>query len=405
VPELDDVQNDDLINAVFADVRQEVAGYIRPAGAAAAVATVRRRRRNRTIAGAALAVALIAGPAIGLAWAQNRPDGPPDVADPTPSVSASEPAPPSPSTGPSGSPSSTASDTNIPLSQLRNSTLSVPAWPGPIDQTCPSGQLKFTDGKYTRTGEDGIQIRLAGDPAYVDVNGDGRNETVIRVDCHLQGILTQVVAYSRSPDGKISLFGKVVTSYTEGSDVKLVWKIEAGGPTTVRIDVGDYSPCCGIAADYPQHQWRTYGWDGQRFRQTGGPTSFPPNPKKADLGVAATPLAMTAQGGGWSGRLTMTVSNKGPGTGVYPTIDLSFPGAVTLAGPDVGKCRLSSNTTAVCTLGPIAPNSSAQVRLDVTAATDLRGNKVNLLITSRNKDGGEYNDDNGRNNLVDIAIT
>ncbi len=402
----DDLPNDDLMTSLFADVREETAGFIRPAGAAAAVATVRRRRRNQKIAGGVLALALVVGPVIGIAWANNRPDGTPDVADPTPSVSASASpsAPASPSAGPSGSVSPSILDPGIPANQLRNMTLTVPQWPGSLDESCPSGAVKFTGGKSARPPT-GVELRFAGDPVYVDVNADGRNETVIRVDCPLQGLFTQVLAFSRNADGKVTTRGKVVGTHVEGADVKKVWKIEAGGTTSVRVDVGDYSPCCGVSADYPQHQWRTYGWDGQRFHQTGGPTSFPSNPKKADLGVSAGPLRMSAQGAAWSGRLTLTVVNKGPGTGVSPDVSLNFPAPVTLAGPDAGRCRkVDDGTNWSCGLNPIAPNASAQVRLDVTSATDVRGQTVDVILSNQDADRNEYPDDAGGNNTATVVI-
>lgn len=405
MPELDDVQNDDLMNAVFADVRQEVAGYIRPAGAAAAVATVRRRRRNRTIAGAALAVALIAGPAIGLAWAQNRPDGTPDVADPTPSVSVSESAPASPSAGPSGSGSPGVIDPGIPMSQLKNSTLTVPQWPGSINQGCPSGPLKFSDGK---TGAD-VQVRLAGDPVYTDVNADGRNETVIRVDCALQGLFTQVLAFSRDAGGKISTRAKVVVTHVEGSDVQKVWAIEPGGPGAVRVDVGDVSPCCGTPPDLPQHQWRVYGWDGQKFHQTGGPTTFPVNPKTTDLAVSATPLrGVSTDGVTYVGSMSVTVTNRGPHAANRVELTFTFPVEVRLKSNQGGTCATESGPSSYfeCRFDKLASGASATYTFSVTMTGQQAGKPGTTVYVNNDATQGEsYPDVKPDNNRADIQIT
>lgn len=405
--ELDDLRDDDMMTALFADVREEAAGYIRPAGAAAAAVTVRRRHRNRTIAAAALAVALVVGPAIGIAWAQNRPDGPPEVADPTPSVSATGSPSQTPSAAPTASTGASLLDPGIPADQLRNATLSVPQWPGSVNDSCPNGQVKFTNGTSAkRAGPSGdVLLQLAGDPVYVDVDGDARLETVIRVECPLQGIFDQVVAYSRGADAKISTLGRVVASDVPGSDIGTIWKIEAGGTATVRVDVGDYHACCGVSGDYPQHQWRAYGWDGQRFKQTGGQTSFPPNPKKADLGVSAPAMQVSSAGGdSWTGTLTVTVTNMGPGTAVAPKVDLFFPVLVTLTGTDAETCVNNTGGRFRCVLRPIAPGASVQLRLTVTTAGDPHGGKISVGVVNSDANGNEYIDGNGRNDTVDVQI-
>ena len=409
MPELDDMQNDDLMNAVFADVRQEVAGYIRPAGAAAAVATVKRRRRNRTIAGAALAVALIAGPAIGLAWAQNRPDGSPDVADPTPSVSASESAPASPSAGPSGSGSPSVLDPGIPMSQLKNSTLTVPSWPGSVNEGCQSGPLKFTDGKNVRSGGSAVEVRLAGDPVYTDVNADGRNETVIRVDCTLQGLFTQVLAFSRSADGKVSLLGKVVGTHIEGSDVQKVWEIRADAPGRIRVEVGDVSPCCGTPAELPQHQWRVYGWDGQKFHQTGGQTTFPVNPKTTDLTVSSTPLhGVSTDGVTWVGSMVVTATNRGPHAANRLELTFSFPVEVKLKSNQGGTCATEQapSTHFACRFDKLASGASAQISFTVTWSGQQAGKPgTAVYVHNGSTEGESYPDVNQNNNKADVQIT
>jgi hypothetical protein len=125
-------REDKLMTALFADLRREVAPHVRPAGAAAAAVTVRRRRRTRAVAGAALAVALLVGPAIGLAWARDRSDAVPDVGTP---------------------PSATAASADLGTApDLNDSVLQVPAWPAGVDSSCPSGQLRFSGGRAMKDG-------------------------------------------------------------------------------------------------------------------------------------------------------------------------------------------------------------------------------------------------------------
>lgn len=403
--DLDDPHNDDLMTAVFADVRQEVAGYIRPAGAAAAAVTVKRRRRNRAIAAGALAVALIAGPVIGLAWANNRPDTAPDTAT-TPTVSASG----SPSAPPSASPSASASpsvlDPGIPGSQLRNMALTIPQWPGTVGQGCASGPLKFTDGKAAASASTSVLVQLSGDPVHVDIDGDARNESVIRVDCALQGIFTQVVAFSRDASGKTSTRGRVVATHVEGSDVQKVWKIEPGGPGGVRVDVGDFSPCCGVPADLPQHQWRVYGWDGQKFRQTSGLTKFPVNPKMTDLAPSAQPLiVVSTDGATWVGSLVATVHNKGPHAANRLDVTLGFPVPVTLAGADAARCAEPTDRSIffICRFDGLPAGGSRNLRFEVTAYGDPRGQTATVSTRHGTEEEG-YPDLNQDDNIASAQI-
>lgn len=399
MPDLDDdLFDDDLMTAVFADVRHEVAGYIRPAGAAAAAATVKRRRRNRTVAAGALAVALVVGPAIGLAWAQNGPDRTPEIAT-TPTVGGSDPSR-EPSVAPSA-PSSGILDPGIPAGQLRNMTLTVPQLPSPVGAgSCPSGSLKFTDGRSPKRQGTDFFASLVGDPVHVDVDGDGRRETVIQVDCRVQGLFSQVVAFSRGADGKVFTLGRVVTTHVDGSDIQKIWKVEPGGATGVRVDVGDYSPCCGMPADLPQHQWRTYGWDGQRFRQTGGPSAFPTNPKTVDLRVTARPFFGVSVDGGatWPGSLTATVANRGPRDAPDVTVSLTFPVEVTVDGADAVGCRNPATraTTFTCTYGKLGKGQSRELSLSVTGYGDARG-KVTTVVVNH---GDDYPDSNPDDNTA-----
>lgn len=395
MPDLDDLPDDDMMTSLFADVRHEVAGYIRPAGAAAAAATVKRRRRNRTIAVGALAVALVVGPAIGFAWAGNGPDRTPEVAT-TPTVGASASASETPGPAPSATASSGAAAPGIPADQLRNMTLTVPQWSAETPRIeCPSGALTFTDGKTTKSGT-GV-LTLAGDPVHVDVDADGRSETVVRVDCQSQALFSQVVAFSRGPDGKASMLGRVVATHIDGSDVQKIWKIEAGGPTTVRVDVGDYSPCCDTPADLPQHQWRTYGWDGGKFRQTGGQTRFPPNPKTVDLLVRARPLsAVSSDGATWAGSVQASVTNNGPKDALNLQVHLKFGVEVTLSGPDAAGCQgaTSRGTEFTCGLGKVADGQTRNLVFQVVAYADPRG----TVTTVRASHGDAYPDRDYDNN-------
>ncbi|GAA0931011.1 hypothetical protein GCM10009558_108190 [Virgisporangium aurantiacum] len=294
------------------------------------------------------------------------------------------------------------------MSQLRNSTLTVPSWPGSINEGCQSGALKFTDGKNIKSGMSAVQVQLAGDPVYTDLDADGRNETIIRVDCALQAVFTQVLAFSRDAGGKITTRAKVVVTHGEGNDVQLVWKIEPGGPGAVRVDVGDVSPCCGTPADLPQHQWRVYGWDGQKFHQTGGPTTFPVNPKTTDLTLSATPLhGVSTDGVTYVGSMSVTVTNRGPHAANRVELLFNFPVDVKLKS-NQGTCATESGPTTYfdCLFDKLASGASATFSFTVTMTGQQAGRSgTTVHVLNKATVGESYPDVKQDNNKADIRIT
>jgi hypothetical protein len=94
----------------------------------------------------------------------------------------------------------------------------------------------------------------------------------------------QLVAFSRAPGAPVRILGQVVAT---SADIGGIAGLGAGADGTVMVEVLDFgSPFEHVA----QRQTRTYAFDGAQFRQTGGPTVFPPNDAVTDLGVSVAPL-------------------------------------------------------------------------------------------------------------------
>jgi hypothetical protein len=393
---MSEFERDDLVGAVLTDVSREVSGYIRPIGAQAAVRTVRRRRRQRVVAGGVLAAALIIAPLTGLALAQDKPDPGPTVgtevtAAPSPSLSEPGGALPSQATA---APSDAA---GIPSGELSNATLIVPQWPaGPGTQDCPRGQVKFNDGVSSA----GSIVRFVSPPQQVDVDHDGGPETMVRVLCRAQSAVTKVLVYDRANDGGIKLLGTVIgTSLTESSttDVEIIWDAQVTTDGRIRVDVGDYAPCCGMPDDLPVHQERTYGWNGTGFVQTGGPTQFGPNPKTVDVRPSVPEITMVRQGDGrWRGTVRVQVDNIGPGPAT-PTLNVRMPVAVTMESGTAG-CEVFDGSVR-CSVERVAERGGQRfINLVLVSTVDPSGTaKVEAYEVN-------YPDVNVGNDKVDVRV-
>ncbi|MEV8515064.1 hypothetical protein [Dactylosporangium sp. NPDC051484] len=402
--------DDRFLASAFAEFRNEVEPHVKPAGTAAAHDTVHRRHRVRMITATALAALAVAVPVAAYAAVTGDPHGPPAVtgnspSDP-PSPTFSDPAPPGPSVAPSNVVSA-APDGRISKADLRNATLNIPAWPKGFDEICPTGKVKFSAGK---AGTNGLEA-LQGDPVYVDVDHDGAQETVILVSCSPQGSDYQVVALDRDTTGKIVTLGKVVGSAgntgTERLDIMTIWAIAAGDNGQVRVDVGEYRPCCSMA-QASQHQWRTYGWNGNRFTQTGGPTTFLPNSNITDLVITADRPTMTKQSdGSWTGTLRVTIHN---------TAKFATPGKMRFSirldngwGAQLGtECRDVINDDPLgCTLPSLAAGANRVLTIQLTAGSafaSLANSRCDVYTGAVDANGADYPDRNWSDNAATVQV-
>ena len=408
-----DFDSDERMDAVFADVRGTVAPYLRPPGTAAAHATVRHRRRVRVVAGAILAASLVLGPAVGVAVASGRhaptngngstptPSATTQTPDPTPSTSPSASGDPSPGTG-------SPPDGEISLADLKNATLDIPAWPadGKIGDGCQQGKVTFHDGSVvTNTNYGRTVTELAGPPVYTDVDHDGARETVIRVRCAVQGEVSQVVVFDRDEAGGIRTIGPV-TAVTGA--VRKIFGIDDGGDGLVKVEVGDHAVCCGTPPELPQHQWRIYRFDGAHFTQSGGPTSFPANPRVTDLSVSVQGPAFVKQANNeWHGQLKVTVRNNGK----FAT-NLALQGHLdeVVFGPGTGfqGCDLGQSTRDFsfrCT-DPIGPGASREFVIEVVTAAyaqPVPGRTGSVDVSSTLPRGQPLPDTDSSNNRATIT--
>jgi hypothetical protein len=356
--------DEDLLYEAFADYAAST--HFLPPGADAVRTTVRRRRLTRAVVAGAVVAAVLVGSASAMALTVRRSPGPPTgTAPPTPSVS------PTPSVGVSPTPSDVVPLEPVTDVEIRDATLTVT----PLVPNCPAARVDFRAGVAppgSVPNQVGVWRIRKTVPANLD--GDPADETAVLVDCRIgKGEGFEVIAVERDAAGQISTLGTVVMS-EEGKFGEIL-DLERATPTGVRVKVGNFHRCCVDVPERLQQQWRVYGWDGGRYAQIGGPTSFPPNPRLADLTLTVKPLVFgpvvyDADHFGWRyGRLSVTVRNNGSFRSAAQLISFAFQDSIWPGTQGWSACEDADKTRGRwCRHGPLGPGQSYTLRLEFRMA-------------------------------------
>ena len=344
--------HDSVIADAVADYRATTVAAVKPAGAGASIVTA-RHRRNRHIAAVAVSVAVIMlGTGAGYAALRHDRNGPP-VSVPTsvaPAPTESATTKPTPSSRPNSS--ATSGVATFTAHDLRNATLDLPQWPYVND--CPSGPTKFAGGKAGA-------ITTLGRVVAADVDHDGAGDDVALIRCRPgEGFLGQVVAFHRNADGTFRTIGLVIQPtggepvVTKDNQIWNVTDLRRHGSSQVDVRVGSYETTyTDSARQLGTFQWRSYGWNGSEFTQTGGSRSFQISASTAQLATTVSALAFGPPSGGKQhGVMTVKVRNTGS-TAVRATL------IVLLAeGPAVTADGCSTGEIPECDLGTMPPHSN-----------------------------------------------
>src|SRR6266511_4172498 len=335
-PAMSDYETENLLRTSFAQF-ETVASMAAPAPDRARVVAIANRRQSIRMAVIGAAAALVVAVPV-VAWAVRGPHVGPTPPGPASSTSATPQ--PSESAAGTSAPPSAATLAPIELDELARSTVDIPAWPAGAMPGCPSGLFRF-EGRQTPVHGPGAPPGLTMEilkTVPVDVDRDGLAETAVLLSCWVQ--------------------------------VRSVLDIRADAGGGVGVEVGDVGSLqTSEVAALTQRQWRSYTWDGSRFRQSGGPTTFPPNPNIADLTVTASDLRLgPVTGGARHGTLTVTVTNNGPGSPPRAHLDL-LTGDSLHVDPPAGV---------TCTLRGVPPAS--EVNSCDLAAAPAAGRSVTLTF-------------------------
>jgi Domain of unknown function DUF11 len=360
---------DTILSHAFSDLRHEVAPQVRPAGIAAAQQSVRHRRRVRvTVIAVIIGLLALLVPAGAFAALGAGPEHAPKVGSSThPSPHDSSP-PPSPS--PSASSATPPPDGHITYNQLKNATITVPAWPSDAAVTgCLSGKITFSDGMKNFHQAD---LLYFGTPVYADVDGDGAEETMVLLTCGHDWVDTgQVLALDRDAAGAIVTIGPVAV---QTGSIRRVCGVRPGADGSVDVQVADFliqagTQCTAQDAPYAILQWRTYRLVGDAFQQTGGETSFPVNHKVGDLTVSASNLIFTAASANspnQTGSMTVTVHNAGPGA-PPSTITVELPMFTNVSTPaNCTKSDYPDRTYVTCPVASVAADGKKTLTLTLS---------------------------------------
>ncbi|WP_436530800.1 hypothetical protein [Actinoplanes sp. HUAS TT8] len=220
-----------------------------------------------------------------------------------------------------------APDGRIPMAELREALLDVPAWPDD-NVRGPSGPLQFHDGvvpiepKTVPEGQPpyGDQVLILS-VTYGDIDHDGADETIVELACMIEGGSKQLVAYDRDGAGHIVSLGRITATTGPIRDLR-DGSARVGAAGVVSVLVGDYQRCCD---DRTPQIWQTRGYarrDG-RFQQVDGPARMPVNPHVTDLRITTGDLALGPAAGGFrTGTLDVTVTHR---SGAHPSrVTLTF---------------------------------------------------------------------------------
>lgn len=366
--------DDRLLRQAFGDFRYHAAGEVRPAPAAAIVYRARRRQRNRIAGWTALGLvlvlapgALIGGVALRNGAAPGAPGTPPATAGPSVSGAVS------PSPTPSVVPVTTTPATKGP-GELANATLTLDwswVWESSPEKPCRDGAVRFRNGTVgPHPGIGGQQIL---DVAYMDINDDGADDVVARIECVFgEPSAKQIIAYEKAADGGFDLLGVVVrTVHAGGADrIADITAFAVTGDSGIRVRVADAQPCCGMPRSAAVQQWRGYRWTGAEFRQDDGPTTFEADRSVADITVSVPTVQMTRiSEARWEGTLTIKLTNRGPQLAEDVSLWIDLRHVDVGSNIDRPVCGDSVHLVGVvCTVGLLPPSSDFGITLALSYA-------------------------------------
>ncbi|MEV6526112.1 hypothetical protein AB0M43_29640 [Longispora sp. NPDC051575] len=358
-------ESDDLnlINGAFAELREETAPFVKPAGTRQAHATVRHQRRVRTLAAGVVTVLAVAVPVAAFATRGSAP-GPGPVPGGTVTPSASPRPTHSPSPGASPRPSAAREVFGGIDAQLAHATLDLPG--RGATSLCGGGRFTFRAGVSVLDGELNYTILKT---VESDLDGDGTIEITALITCAVRDPSLQVVTFRPTGPGTFATMGTVVRN-EPGGPVATIYDLRREPGGTVSAQVSDHQVSRAADAEHrTEPQWRTYAWRGGAFTQVDGPTTFPANQRYVDLAVTSADLVLGPEVKSQRrGVLKVTVTNNGTLAAPSVALNIRVPEWLrqtgTGCGPERGEPFVRLST---CHSGELKPGESRVIEVEFTA--------------------------------------
>ncbi|MFC0006636.1 hypothetical protein [Micromonospora siamensis] len=332
---------------------------------ARALRTSRRIGIQRAVTTSAAVLVMIAA-ATGTALAI-RPDGQGPAPQPATTSATPEPSPtvsPSPTPASQSAPESTGPDPSatsepaeapraaVTVQEARNANIRIGEW---NTDFCPAGTYRFKDGThvYKPLPDSPPTFGIVGEPVITDVDQDGDLDAVVLITCSPFAVQAQqVIALQRTASGSLSTLGRVAVTGAQPGGGEIT-EVAATASGAVRLHWRDTQ----LVDENAATQWRVYRWNGERFRQVDGASSFPK--VSVDLKVTADRATLVKRpDGSYQGDLVVRVANTGNVAVNSPGIHLVLPASVSLTtvrGVLDDRASVHDNGPPVIMLSSLAP--------------------------------------------------
>ena len=169
----------------------------------------------------------------------------------------------------------------------------------------------------------------------------------------------QVVAFDRDAAGRVVTLGRVAATADPTPEWLIGLQVRAADGV-IRVAMADRAPGVGWPLEQSQRQWRGYRWDGERFRQVEGPTSFGPNPYAADVSVSSSNLALSREpGDSFAGTIQVRVRNASAGEVPNAVLSFGLPWQLRPFGDGWERCREHARGASAI---PVHPGAAGTAR-------------------------------------------
>lgn len=250
---------------------------------------------------------------------------------------------------------------------VRNTTFTVPAYPGAWADACPAGERTFVDG--LADVQPGAKLMIAEEVLRGDLDGAPGDEFVLQVQCATEGpSWLNLLAVGVAPNGEVSALGWVNVD----ADGELLF-LDPAEPVELR----DGSVRVVVLYRYDSEeqrdkQARSYAYRDGQMVQIDGPTSFPPAPTDP-AAVDLRNVTLYVSTGAWTGESATTYYS-----GYVRLVNGTATGHLQKIVNGVAVANVSATVTVIDTA--LVPTGDHQTPVVAFAVTPADGPSESVVI-------------------------